>query len=171
MKRRIFSHLLTALAATALVFTGCETTENRISEHQDLFNSLSASDQALVSRGQIRSGMSPNAVYLAWGNPEQRTHGEMRGRPTETWIYVQQTTAPYGSAYYPYGYGGFGPYYGGFGGGVFVTRHHHGRAFFLYGDPFYDPFYYSYIPPTISIPYKTVTFVSGRVVSWQLLNR
>jgi hypothetical protein len=136
MKRRILSHFLTALAASALVFTGCETTENRISENQNLFNSLSASDQALVSRGQIRSGMSQQAVWLAWGNPENKTHGEMRGRATETWIYVQTTTAPYGSAYYPfYGYGA-GPYFGGgFGGGGFVTRHHHGRSFFFYGDP------------------------------------
>ena len=93
----------------------------------------------------------------------------MRGRATETWIYVQTTTAPYGSANYPFY--GYGPYFGGGFGGGFVTRHHHGRAFFLYGDPFYDPFYYSYIPPTVSIPYKTVTFSNGRVVSWQLLNR
>jgi hypothetical protein len=108
-----------------------------------------------------------DAVWLAWGSPEQKTVGEMRGRPTETWIYVENRTAPYGSAYYPF-YGYDPGFYGGFG---FARRFHHGRSFFFYGDPFYDPFYYSYIPPTITVPYRTVTFSSGRVMSFQYLAR
>ena len=159
------------LAVSALLLTGCETVENRISEHQDLYNSLSPRDQDLVRNGQIRSGMSMNAVWLAWGSPEQKTAGEMRGHATETWIYVQSRTAPYGAYGYPYY--GYGPgFYGGFGGGVAVvhaTHHHHGHSFVFFGDPFYDPFYYSYIPPTISYPYKTVTFSGGRVMSFQYL--
>jgi len=159
---------LLGLAAVGLCLTSCETLDNRISEHQDMFNSLSPGDQALVREGKIRSGMSMNAVWLAWGSPEQKTSGEMRGHPTESWIYVESRTAPYGSAYYPYY--GYGPgFYGGFGGGVGVIRtHHHGR-FVFFGDPFYDPFYYSYIPPTIAVPYKTVTFSNGRVMSFQYL--
>jgi hypothetical protein len=170
MKQRIFSWTLMAAVSTgAFILAGCETLENRITEHPDVFNSLSPSEQALVRNGQIRSGMSVNAVWLAWGSPEQKTHGEMRGRPTETWVYVQTRSAPYGSYGYPYY--GYGPgFYG--GGGVAVVRHHHhGRAFVFFGDPFYDPFYYSAIPPTISIPYKTATFVNGRLVSWQYLTR
>jgi hypothetical protein len=168
MNGRLFLKALTlGFVVSAICLTGCETLENRISEHQDVFNSLSPRDQALVREGKIRSGMSQNGVWLAWGSPEQKTEGEMRGRPTETWIYVATRTAPYGSAYYPYY--GYGPgFYGGFGGvGVFRT-HHHGR-FVFFGDPFYDPFYYSYIPPTISVPYKTVTFSNGRVMSFQYL--
>jgi hypothetical protein len=161
--------LLLGVATAALYLTSCETVENRISEHQDLYNSLPPGDQALVREGKIRSGMSMNAVWLAWGSPEQKTAGEMRGHPTETWIYVENRSAPYGSAYYPYY--GYGPgFYGGFGGVGFVgTHHHHGHSFVFFGDPFYDPFYYSYIPPTISIPYRTVTFSSGRVMSFQYL--
>jgi len=88
----------------------------------------------------------------------------MRGRPTETWIYVNY--APYPYPYYGPGFGyGFG-----FSGVGFVGRHrHHGRSFVFFGDPFYDPFYYSYIPPSIPYPTKTVTFVRGRVVSFQHL--
>ncbi len=91
----------------------------------------------------------------------------MRGRPTETWIYVNYTTAPYGYGY-PYGY----PYGHRFGFGygfVGVSRVHHHRGFVFFGDPFYDPFYYSYIPPRIPYPYKTVTFANGRVMSFQYL--
>jgi hypothetical protein len=162
--KTISKTLLLGLAVVGLCLTSCETVQNRISEHQDMFSTLSPRDQELVRQGQIRSGMSMNAVWLAWGSPAQKTVGEMRGRPSETWIYVENRTAPYGSAYYPfYGYGpGF---YGGLG---FSRRFHHGRSFFFYGDPFYDPFYYSYIP-TITVPYRTVTFSSGRVMSFQYL--
>jgi len=166
--KTISKALLLGLATAGFCLTGCETLDNRITEHPDMFNSLSPRDQALVRQGQIRSGMSGNAVWLAWGSPEQKANGEMRGRPTETWIYVENRYAPYGSAYYPYY--GYGPgFYPGFGFGVGVGRFHHGHRFAYFGDPFYDPFYYSYIPPTISIPYKTVTFVNGRVMSFQYL--
>ncbi|MEP6602956.1 MAG: hypothetical protein ABJB69_03310 [Spartobacteria bacterium] len=172
MKRRFFSRvLMLGLAAGALILTGCSTTESRISEHQDIYNSMSARDQALISRGEIRSGMSEQAVWMAWGSPEQKTSGEMRGRSTETWIYVQTTSAPYGSSHYPYYGYPYGYGYGGFGAVGFSRRSHHGRSFVVFGDPFYDPFYYSYIPPTISIPYRTVTFSNGRVMSFQYLVR
>src|ERR1700737_1739800 len=97
MKRQFFSRaLMLGMLSCALIFTGCATTESRISEHPEIFNSLSPRDQALVRQGQIRSGMSQNAVWLAWGTPEQKAVGDMRGRPTETWIYMNYTTAPYG---------------------------------------------------------------------------
>ena len=168
--RTISKTLLLGLAAVGLCLTSCETLENRISEHHDMFNSLSPRDQALVRQGQVRSGMSTNAVWLAWGSANVKTAGEMRGRQTETWIYVVNRYAPYGSAYYPYY--GYGPYWGwGWGGGFgagFVRHHHHGHSFAFFGDPWYDPFYYSYVP-TITVPYRTVTFVNGRVMSFQYL--
>jgi hypothetical protein len=154
-----------SLTAVGLCLTSCETLENRISQNPDMFNSLSPRDQALVRQGQIRSGMSTNAVWLAWGAPEQKVAGEMRGRQTETWIYLAGTTAYGYGGYGPWGYG-YGPWgYGGFGVGV--ARFHGGRRFAFFGDPFYDPFYYSYIPPTVYYPYKTVTFSGGRVMSFQ----
>jgi hypothetical protein len=178
MKRQLLTKALTfgLAAASAAFLSSCETVENRISEHPDIYQSLSPRDQALVSQGQIRTGMSQNAVWLAWGNPEQKTTGAMRGHAAETWIYVWTRSAPYGSAYYPYGYGygyggfgpGFGYGYGGFGGGAVIRSHgHHGR-FAIYGDPFYDPFFYDPFP-TVSYPYKVVTFSNGRVMSYQYL--
>jgi hypothetical protein len=167
MKRQILSAaLVIGVAASALIITSCETTENRISKHPEIYQGLSANDQALVSHGQIRPGMSQNAVWLAWGGPDRKITGNMRGQATETWIYVHYETAPY--PYYGPGWG-----YGyGFGGGVaIVHRRHHGRAFVFFGDPFYDPFFYSYIPASVSVPYKTVTFVNGRVVSFQYMER
>ena len=168
MKRRFFSWALTlGMAAGALFLFGCETTESRISAHRDLFNSLSPTDQQLVSQGRIRPGMSQGAVWLAWGSPQEKAPGFIRGHATETWVYYNYTDV------YPYGYGPYGygyPYGGGFGfGGVGVIHAHHGRRFVIFGDPFYDPFYYSAIPPRVQYPAKTVTFVNGRVVAFQHL--
>ena len=141
MKRCVFlrASMLTVALGT-LVLTGCSTPQTRISDRPDLYQSLSQKDQALVSQGQIRIGMSKTAVWLAWGSPERRIVGNRGGGPMETWLYI------YYSTYYPPG-GAWGPW------GYF-------------GDPFYDPFYYSYIP-SIPYPAKVVTFTRGRVVSFQ----
>jgi uncharacterized protein YceK len=65
---RFFSKVLTfGMAASALTLAGCSTVQTRISGHPEIYQSLSTSDQALVSQGKIRTGMSPNAVWLAWG--------------------------------------------------------------------------------------------------------
>ena len=168
MNGRMFTRgLALALSVCALIFPGCSTTESRINEHPEIFQSLSANDQALVSRGQIRTGMSQDGVWLAWGREDQRIAGAMRGQSTETWIYTTTAAYPYGGyGYGPYGYP-YGPYWGGFGGGA-VFRGHGGHRFVFFGSPFYDPFYYSYIP-TYTYPYKVVTFANGRVASFQYL--
>ena len=177
MKRQFFHKALTfGMATSALTLASCSTVQSRISGHPEIYQSLSPSDQALVSQGKIRTGMSPNAVWLAWGSPDRKVIGNMRGHSTETWIYVNYVT-PYGYGYgYPYGpygypYGPYGyPYGFGFGSVGFVhTHHHHGHSFVFFGSPFYDPFFYSYIPPSIPYPYQTVTFANGRVMSFQYL--
>jgi hypothetical protein len=140
MKRRFFLRASTLAVATGtLVLTSCSTPQTRISEHQDLYQSLSHRDQALVSQGQIRIGMSRTAVWLAWGAPDQKMVGNVRGNPTETWLYVY-----YATSYYPY-YGPWDPYFGG---------------------PLYDPFFYGSFPPSIPYPGKVVTFANGRVAAF-----
>ena len=149
MKRQSFpGALMFGIAASALIVTSCSTVESRISQHPEIYQNLSSRDQALVNQGQLRSGMSVNAVWLAWGSPDSKVIGNMRGHSTETWIYLDYALYPY---YYPY----YGPYAPGFG---------------FFGDPFYDPFYYSLIP-SIPYPYKVVTFSNGRVMSFQYLVR
>ena len=159
---------LGVLAGAMMILTGCSTTETRISENPQLFQSLPARDQELVSRGQIRTGMSQDAVWLSWGRADQRVAGAMRGQQTETWVYTTTASVPG----YGYGYGGYwgrpyGPYGYGLGfNGVIRTRHGHRFAFV--GNPYYDPFYYPFFD-TVTYPYKTVTFANGRVVSFQTL--
>ena len=102
MQRRILAIVLTfEIAAGTLILTGCATPEARISQHPEMYQTLSQTDQALVSQGQIRPGMTMDAVWLAWGAPDQKIPGSARGRPTETWVYVRYATPPsYGGPYY-----------------------------------------------------------------------
>ncbi len=90
-----------AITAVTLVFSGCATTERRISQHPEIYQRLSARDQSLVSQGQIRAGMTMDAVWLAWGTPDEKIPDNIGDRPSETWLYLRYQTPPsYGSPYY-----------------------------------------------------------------------
>jgi hypothetical protein len=142
MKRRFFLRISTfGLAMGALILTSCSTPEARISEHSDLYQSLSHRDQMLVSQGQIRAGMSRTAVWLAWGSPDRKIMGNMGGNPIETWLYTYYATY----AFCPY-CGPWDPYF---------------------GAPLYHPFCDSCFPPNIPYPGKIVTFAHTRVVAFQ----
>src|ERR1700745_4467672 len=96
MKRRFLVEAsAVALAMGALILTSCSTPQTRISEHPDLYQSLSSRDQALVSQGQIRTGMSRTAVWLAWDSPDRNIVGNMGAGRTETWLYVYYVTYPH----------------------------------------------------------------------------
>ena len=83
-----------AVAGAVLLLTSCGTTGQRISQHPEIYQRLSPQDQASVSQGQIRLGMTMDAVWLAWGIPEQKIPGYERGHPTETWVYLRYETPP-----------------------------------------------------------------------------
>lgn len=157
--------LLACIATGALVLAGCSTIGSRIDENRASFEQLPPQEKALISQGKISGGMSQQAVYIGWGQPQQKATGLVRGVPTETWVYTL-TTAAYGPGY---GYGGFG--YGGFGYagrlGFYGHRGHH-RYYGAFIDPYWDPFYYPF-PATVSYPVKTVSFQRGRVVAFQFL--
>ena len=90
-----------AITAGAMMLGACATPGGRISQHPEIYQSLSPRDQALVNQGQIRSGMSMDAVWLAWGTPDQKIPASVRGRPAETWVYLRYETPPsYGGPYY-----------------------------------------------------------------------
>ena len=156
----------------ALLLGSCETPQDRIARRPDVYNALSPRDQQLVAAGEIREGMSRDAVYLAWGAPNQRGPGRHRGSSTETWIYFSSTSGEHypgwggwGYGYGPFGYGGFGYGYG----GSYLHRHRSGRLHrHVFYDPFYDPFFYRRTS-IVTYPERTVSFQNGRVISFQFL--
>src|SRR5437762_2960765 len=99
MKRQLsFGALLACMATGAFLFSSCSTVSTRIDSHRAAFDQLSPADRELVRQGKIRGSMSEEGVYIAWGRAEQKATGEVRGVPTETWIYLAST-----AAYAPYG--------------------------------------------------------------------
>lgn len=168
MKRRSIQRALAAgaIACVLLLVSGCSTPQTRISERPQVYQSLTATDQALVSQGKIREGMSKDAVYIAWGAPNQRAEGRNRGRAVETWIYFSTTSGDYYPGSYGYGYGfGIGGRFGYLHGGGGYRNHYYGRFFY---DPFYDPFFWSR-NSVVSYPDRTVSFENGRLVAFQFL--
>src|ERR1044071_44281 len=90
-----------AITAGAMILSGCATPGGRISQHPEIYQSLSPSDQALVSEGRIRQGMTTDAVWLAWGTADQKIPASVRGRPAETWVYLRyEAPESYGGPYY-----------------------------------------------------------------------
>ncbi len=171
MKCQISLRIVASSFALALfLFASCSTPETRISERPDVYRSLASTDQALVSQGKIREGMSRDAVYIAWGAPNQRAEGRKRGNAVETWIYFNTTSGGYYSG--GFGYGGYGYGYGlGLGGygGTYLHQHRFGRLHsHVYYDPFYDPFFWRQ-NTIVSYPERTVSLQGGRVIAYQFL--
>jgi hypothetical protein len=68
---------------------GCATTstiESRRAEKLGAYQSLAPEERQLVDQGQIKMGMSADAVYIAWGPPSEVLESEdpQAGRIT-TW--------------------------------------------------------------------------------------
>jgi hypothetical protein len=138
---------LSALSA-ALLLVSCvpSTPQSRIQREPGKFAALSEKHQSLVQQGQISRGMTPDAVYLAWGGPARIFQGSKNGNPTERWDYAGSQpvylTGFYGSYGGPYGHYGHYGYSGlGFGLGPEVA----------------------YIPYRIA----SVWFLNSRVDSWE----
>ena len=93
--------LLLCLCGVALVFSmaGCDTPGTRARSHATAFGKLSPSDQHTVLSGRVRTGMSSEAVYIAWGEPDQKENSGGGKDATESWFYRRQLTlkAPFDS--------------------------------------------------------------------------
>jgi hypothetical protein len=72
-----------------LLLTGCATSsvESRRRERAAGFAALSPEFQTLVNDGQIRRGMTQDAVYIAWGKPAQILQREDHQGVVTIWLY------------------------------------------------------------------------------------
>ncbi len=81
------------LLAILVSFSACKTptVESRKTERSDAYSKLSSEDRVLVDRGQVGVGMTPDAVYIAWGKPDQVLHSGSAEGVYETWLYQGST--------------------------------------------------------------------------------
>ncbi len=80
--------LLLSAALGLVVFSGCDTFENRAKQKAGVVTQLDPKTRAKLERGIIEIGQTPDMVYLALGTPDDEyettssTHGKEK-----TWIY------------------------------------------------------------------------------------
>lgn len=95
-KRNIFAEfanikrILLGLLPVMLCVAGCatpSTVQTRIQERSAAYDSFSPDVKKMVDEGRIQVGMDTNAVYIAWGRPDEVLEsGNQRGVFT-TWVY------------------------------------------------------------------------------------
>lgn len=139
------------LAAAAMLLSSCVSPiERRVSSFPGMYSKLNEDEKKAVQMGQVREGMSRDAVYLAWGNPTRIMTGKREGKAYERWGYM---------AYQPVVMDGYGV---GMGMGYWGGRHYRG-----FGGGFYEPWYYGG-PAVAYVPTdgRHVEFVNGKVTSF-----
>ncbi len=140
MKKKLSLLLPVAVVAGGLV--SCSSTvQDRIQESPAAYNALPVAQRQCVDQGNVCTGMTPEAVRLAWGEPDTVSEGMIDGKPSVRWLYNT---------------GGSGFSFGvGVGGG-------YSRSSSAYGVGTGVGFPINYIPPNTSY----VLFSNGKVVSW-----
>lgn len=139
--------LRSLLLSMSVMLGACAPTtpDARIEENPEKFWKLGDKDQQLIRNGQISRGMSPDAVYYAWGKPAREFAGADDKTSTLRWDYTGST---------PVYSTGFAGYYGrGYG--------RHGRYYPRQG--------YGYSQQVTYVPYQkaTVWFRNNRVTKWE----
>ena len=151
--------LLVPFLAFFVVSCAHETPQKRIERNPQIYRSLNEAEKALVEVGKIQKGMSPAAVFLAWGSPDRRAEGQSEdNKRYEQWVYETLSPVVVQSAWSGFGPYGFGPGWGWRRGGMI--------------GPGWGPWGWSnglstdiaYVPRTAS----WVRFINNRVQSWQL---
>ena len=138
---------ISSVALLAVLLAGCATSnvESRKKERYNAYSELSAEQRAAVDAGQIKVGMTMDAVYIAWGKPHQVVGGETPGGAQVVWLYFG--TQLQGYTYW--GYRGIGPYHGPY-------------------HSFYGPaLNYDYVP--VGYVKAEVIFEKGVVKQWRAL--
>lgn len=133
-----------ALVPSILAFSSCSTTpQDRIEKNPAAYQQLTQEQQVKVSYGRLSRGMSPEAVRLAWGDPDDVVQGGQGGKVVERWLYTN---------------GGYSFSLGVGGGPAWASRHSvsavgAGVSIPLGGEA----------PRARAV----VTFVNGRVEAWE----
>lgn len=78
-----------AILAGLLLLAGCATStvQSRKADNILDYNAFSSEVRELVDRGQIKVGMTTNAVFIAWGRPSKILTEESADRLITAWLY------------------------------------------------------------------------------------
>lgn len=139
-----------AVAAFALLCGACASrpaSEKRFERNPEIISKLSSRERELVRRGEVAEGMSRDAVFIAWGRPDDVRTGSREGRERERWTYFSRSGGHSTS---------IGISTGGYGGLHTGVGYHYGPVVGFGNDPYY--------PQRVL---RSVEFVNDRVTSWE----
>ena len=86
-KTRLLALWLLPLVACLAGCISRPTIQSRIQQRNAAYAALTPAVKQLVAEGRVQAGMDTNAVYMAWGRPDEILQsGDQRGEYT-TWLY------------------------------------------------------------------------------------
>ena len=110
--------------------------------------------------GQIHAGMSPKAVFIAWGRPDSVIHGGDKNQQLEAWVYEQQITQYAPMASYEDRYISRVGSLGGYG----VPGD--GSIWFNSAGPYAGRSFYRSSVFTVAYRYRKAVFINGELKSY-----
>ncbi len=169
LRFKIISLPLVSLLGIALSSCATPSTpETRTEAHPQIYEKLSDSDKKTVSKGQLRKGMSKDAVFLAWGKASRETDTFKDNKRTTRWDYTSLSPV-YSNSFY----GGVSSRYGGFGHSYGYGRY--GRSGRFRGRGFYGGRgYYNGFGVGTNVYYQPKTnaqvlFENDKVTGWSVV--
>lgn len=76
-----------ALAVVAFGLGGCDTFKSRARERSETFSQLTPSEKQRLKKGDINVGDTPDMVYIALGNPDEKRDRTEANGTSSVWIY------------------------------------------------------------------------------------
>ena len=138
-------HLL--LLAAVILLSGCATStiESRKQERYQAYTELTPEQRAAVDAGQLKIGVSMDAVYVAWGKPHQVVKTVTAAGEQTAWLYLDAQWQGYSY----WGYRGL--------------HSHRGRYGYYHGPTLQHDY--------VAVPYlrAEVIFEQGVVKQWRTL--
>ena len=144
MKSPFSLSLLVAATLLSLLVSGCNTFNSRARQMSAVYDQLPASEQQRLQRGSINIGDTPEMVYIALGNADER-RDVLNADGTQTlWIYKSYWQQYEGTAWLGYR--------------RIIVPSRTGRGYVIYHEPVTQDVYRTHADEVIR-----VTFANGVV--------
>ncbi len=124
-------------AAAISILAGCNTFNSRARQMSGVYDSLPASEQQRLQRGTINVGDTPEMVYIALGNPDERRETLTADGAQNTWIYKTYWQQYEGTAWLGYR--------------RIIVPSRTGRGYVIYHEPVTQDIYRTHADETIRV--------------------
>ena len=94
--------VLTIVASAFPLLSGCNTFRSRAKQMSGVYDQLPATEQQRLQRGAINVGDTPEMVYIALGNPDERRDVLNADGTQNVWIYKSYWQQYEGTAWLGY---------------------------------------------------------------------